>query len=469
MRTTNILRIAFHASLLILLFVLPAFAQQRWERTYGGSGYEEGCSVQQTRDGGYIVTGWTNSFGAGNEDVYLIKTDSLGDTLWMRTYGGGNSDFGYSVQQTQDGGYIISGETYSFGAGYTDVYLIKTDAKGKTVWTRTYGWSDEDRRYSVQQSRNGEYIVAGETYPYGRPDTSYVYLLKLNSHGDTLWARNLGTDAVGYSVQQTQDGGYIIGGTVFTQGGWDNDIYLLKTDSFGYVLWDRSYGGIDLDFGLSVQQTQDKGYIISGSTWSFGSGYNDVYLIKTDSLGDTLWTRVLGAGDNDFGNSVRQTQDNGYVVAGSLGGLPWLLKFDANGDTLWTKTYAGLDSQGGMFNSVQQTYDGGYIVAGWTATWGPGDHEVYLIKTDADGNTGVEEKSKVGSFLKAKLKAVPNPFTSFATVPGHSSDRFALYDISGRRVGVYRGDRIGEGLRAGVYFIRAEGRGEKPVRVVKVR
>jgi hypothetical protein len=186
---------------------------------------------------GYIIAGYTNSFGAGNSDVYLIKTNSAGDTLWTRTYGGGEDDVGYSVQQTTDGGYVIAGYTNSFGAGNSDVYLIKTDASGDTLWTRTYG------------SNNNDY---------------------------------------GYSVQQTEDGGYVIAG--YTR--FYSDVYLIKTDSLGGTLWTRTYGGVDNDYGYSVQQTTDVGYVIVGLTESFGAGYSDVYLIKTDPDG------IVGISDN---------------------------------------------------------------------------------------------------------------------------------------------------------------------------
>ena len=151
-----------------------------WTLTLGESSEDRGRSVQQTTDGGYIITGYTCSYGAGSYDVYLIKTDSLGDTLWTRTFGGSASDVGYSVQQTTDGGYIIAGITYSYGAGYADVWLIKTDLLGNTLWTRTYGGSDWDEAYSVQQTTDGGYIIAGYTKSYGAGDRD-VYLVRTSA------------------------------------------------------------------------------------------------------------------------------------------------------------------------------------------------------------------------------------------------------------------------------------------------
>ena len=286
-----------------------------WTRTYGGSDWDEAYSVQQTSDGGYIIAGSTSSFGAGGSDVYLVKTGSSGDALWTRSYGGSGDDYGFSVQQTSDGGYIIAGVTGSFGAGGYDVYLLKTDSSGDTLWTGTYGGNCYDYGRSVEQTSEGGYVIAGYTYLYGPAD---VYLLKTNSSGETLWIRSYGgsRDDYGFSVQQTSDGGYIVTGATLSFGAGGADVYLLKTDSSGGSLWTRTYGGSDYDDGYSVRQTSDGGYIIAGYTWSFGAGLSDVYLLKTDSSGGTLWTRTYGGSSEDVGYSLQQTSDGGYVIAG---------------------------------------------------------------------------------------------------------------------------------------------------------
>ena len=304
-------RLTLILGIFTLLLVSLSNAQQRWERTYGGTGNDFAYSMQQTQDGGYIVAGYSTSFGNG--DVYLIKTNASGDTLWTRTYGGADYDFGYSVQQTLDGGYIVAGWTSSFGNG-AQVYLIKTNASGDTLWTRTYGGTDWDEGYSVQETMDRGYIVTGLTESFG--DSSQAYLIKTNASGDTLWTRNYGGagDDEGYSVQQTSDTGYIIAGLT-TSFGDSVQVYLVKTNAFGDTLWTRTYGGMGSDFSYSVRQTLDGGYIIAGSTTSFGNSYQ-VYLIKTNTAGDTLWTRVYGGTSLDIGQSVRQTSDGGYIVAG---------------------------------------------------------------------------------------------------------------------------------------------------------
>jgi serine/threonine protein kinase len=310
-----------------------------FEKTYGGSESDGAFSVQQTTDGGYIVAGWTSSSGAGSEDAYLIKTDSYGQLQWSKTYGGSEYDDAYSVQQTTDGGYTVAGWTYSSGAGRDDVYLIKTDSYGQLQWSKTYGGSKNDAATSVQQTTDGGYIVAGWTLSSGAGGED-VYLIKTDSYGQLQWSKTYGgsrNDAA-FSVQQTADGGYIVAGGTYSSGAGDEDVYLIKTDSYGQLQWSKTYGGLKDDQAYSVQQTRDGGYIVAGWTSSSGAGSKDVYLIKTDSYGQLQWSKTYGGSGADCAHSV------------------------------------------------QQTKDGGYIVAGVTSFSGAGSFDVYLIKTDSFGN-----------------------------------------------------------------------------------
>ncbi len=426
-------------------------AQTGWWRTYGGTNDDWGSSARQTLDSAYVIAGTTESFGAGFEDVYLIKTNNSGDTLWTRAYGGASDERGNSIRQTSDGGYIVAGLTYSFGEGvpgYSNVYLIKTDASGDTVWTRTYGGTYDDRGYDVQQTADSGYIVAGLTYSFGPRVPGYcnVYLIKTGPSGDTLWTRTYGglDHDLGFSVLQTVDSGYIIAGETYSFGAGGEDVYLIKTDASGYLEWSRTYGGTA---GYSIQQTSDGGYVIAGSTPPSGGGmFSDIYLIKTDAEGETLWTRTYGGTHlEDEGYSVQQTSDGGYIIAGCTGDPymgnddVYLIRTSASGDTLWTKTYGG--TSGDIGNSVRQTSDGGYVIAGRAWSFGAGESDVYLIKTDSLGDVGVAEESR---------RPRPGSFKQPATVLyGPSGVRClassVVYDAMGRRV---------QHPMPGIYFLK---------------
>ena len=461
--------------------LLPSFlhAQITFQRTYGGADWDEGYSVQQTTDGGYVVSGYTGSFGAGSYDVYLIKTDANGNTIWTRTYGGGRWEEGRAVEQTSDGGYIITGYTNSFGAGYDDIYLIKTNASGDTDWTRTFGGAESDEGYSVQQTTDGGYIVAGSTSSFGAGSWD-VYLIKTKSNGDTTWTRTFGGawDDGGYSVQQTADEGYIITGYAHSYGAGYWDVYLIKTDSNGDTVWTRTYGGTNHEHGASVQQTADGGYIIAGHTESYGAGYWDVYFIKTDADGDTIWTRTFGGASAESGDLVRQTADGGYIITGYTGSIGagsydvYLIRTDAGGDTLWTKTFGDTSRERGSW--VQQTTDGGYVIAGNVGSYEANNFDVYLIKTDSLGNVAVAEPKASPTRAPAlSLSCEPNPFAGATTIrPSPFALRSSplalhIYDAQGRAVRSFSSllpapsslmwngsDDLGQPLPSGAYFVR---------------
>ncbi|HEC79163.1 MAG TPA: hypothetical protein ENI34_08505 [candidate division WOR-3 bacterium] len=445
-------------AIIIIMMKSLAFAQPDtlWTKTYGGSDEDIGASVQQTTDNGYIICAYTMSYGPGSYDVYLIKTDADGDTLWTKIFGGTAWDFGYSVQQTTDGGYIIAGVTYSYGAGSGDVYLIKTDADGDTLWIKTIGGTEDDRGYSVQQTTDGGYIIAG----YSCSVSGFVpdaYLVKTDANGDTLWTKTFGSSNYwdeAFSVQQTTDNGYIIAGRTDSYGAGDFDAYLIKTDADGNTIWMKTFGGTDENWVYSVQQTTDNGYIIAGLTGDLDSG--DVYLVKTDADGNTQWTKTFGGVGDDRAFSVQQTTDNGYIIAGrtdsyGAGGFDvYLIKTDADGDTLWTKTFGGLGDDGGRW--VQQTTDNGYIITGWTKSFGAGNYDIYLIKTESE--LGIEEESD------NPIRHLHGPTIISGPLQLPETKEYRVFDVSGREI------KPGH-IKPGIYFIEVEGRIER--KVVKIR
>ncbi|HLG34155.1 MAG TPA: T9SS type A sorting domain-containing protein [Bacteroidia bacterium] len=370
-------------------------AQITFQKTYGKFG---GCglSVEQTQDGGYIIAGWEQAGMPGSSEVCLVKTDSYGDTLWTRRFGSSNSEIAYSVQQTYDGGYVICGETQGFGAGSSDVYLIRTDNLGNMLWSKAFGNQYDDHGYSILETNDNGYIIAG----YNRTIFSndfHVYVIKTDVNGDTLWTKNYGDNTswpdYGNSIRQTLDNGYIISGSWNDSLTASSEVYLLKSDSSGNVLWSKTYGSTGNEWGYYAEQTNDSGYIVAGITNSFGIGRKG-YLIKTNATGDTLWTKIYygvndSIGDNSRSfNSVHQTSDGGYIVSGythnsASNRNAFLLKTDDNGNITWYKSFGGSGYDEGEY--AVETDDNGFVFAGCLLSFSSFGG-IYLIKVNGNGS-----------------------------------------------------------------------------------
>ena len=413
MKTKNLLI----TLLMMICFIQMTSAQQlTFQKNYGGTANEVGNSVQQTTDGGYIIAGTTESYGVKNGyyDIYLVKTDVNGDTLWTRAFGGAAYDEAYSVRQTSDLGYIVVGHTSSFGNGGFDVYLIRTDMNGNLLWSKTYGGIADDDGYDVKQTTDGGFIITGQTLNFGAINHD-VYLIKTDADGNLLWTRTFGGagDDYGFSVQQTKDGGYIVGGNRGTAG-----VYLIKTNVAGDTLWTRTTSVYQspphINIGYSVQQTSDDGYIIAGITYPV-----HVFLIKTNSNGNNQWSKVIGGDAQDYALSVRQTTDGGYIIGGWTMSFPvgsyhsMLIRTDGSGGILWTRTYSGGGSSPVGY-SVQQTSDGGFIFLGSTSQFGAGLWDMYLVKTDENGNSGSCNQGSP-SAITSTYATVSKPTTTIGT------------------------------------------------------
>jgi|GEM_PF-4235110 len=355
-----------------------------WDKTFGGSDDDHGECVQQTFDGGYIIVGHKDTGGRTGVDIYLIKTDSSGDTVWTRTYARWGIDYGECVRQTPDSGYIIAGSIQSG----SQAYLIKTNSLGYQEWAEDYGGAYGESGESVQLTFDGGYILTGRTYSYGTgtPSFNNVYLVKTDDEGDVEWDTAYGGPwmDVGRSVDQTSDGGYIVTGLTSSCLFKCYNVYLIRTDGNGSKVWEKRYVLQDStgyqDWGEWVEETDDSGFIIAGINDSFQSSLGSSWLIKTDEDGDTLWTRMF-AGEGF--SSVHQTSDKGYVMTGSVGsGIGpggfdvYLVKTDSTGATEWTRAWGGNSTETGR--AVRQTSGGDYIVAGFTASSGAGGDDVYL-------------------------------------------------------------------------------------------
>jgi hypothetical protein len=386
---------------------IPFPSSNGWMKTFGGNDSDTGNSVRQTSDGGYIVVGSTFSFGTGQADFWVIKTDSNGNKLWDKTFGGLYWDIPTDVKQTNDKGYIITGRTHSFGAGNIDVWVIKLDETGNVQWNKTYGTQYYEGGIESQQTTDGGYIIIGSKNL--SLFSSYdVWLIKIDD-GNEQWNRTFGGQSAdfGHSVKQMTDGAFIIAGSTHSYGTKNNStaaFWLIKTDQYGTMQWNRTYGGTTYDTASSVQRTTDGGYIIIGSKNIAEPSKADIWLIKTNQYGEEQWNKTYGGIMDDYGYETYQTSDGGYIIIGTTSSYgagdedAWMIKTDTYGNVQWSKTYGGKsDDTGDSFN---QTMDGGYIITGYTASYGKKNYttDLWLIKTDSQG------KSKTTSFNNLRFE-----------------------------------------------------------------
>ncbi|PCH97829.1 MAG: hypothetical protein COB85_02440 [Bacteroidetes bacterium] len=406
---------------IILAFLVTSNvqAQNMFQNVLGGTGNDYGYFSELTPDSGQITFGCSDGFGFGSNDFFLVKTDINGDTMWAKAYGGVGSDIGRHMQQTSDGGYILAGETGSFGAGGTDIYLVKTDMNGDTMWTKAYGGTGNDFAWYVSETSDSGYIVSGYTGSFGAGGDD-AYLLRLNSMGDTLWTRTYGStgDEYGNSVRETMDSGFVITGEAYAFGAGNGDTYLIRTDAMGDTLWTKVYGGTGFEGGWAVKETMDSGFVISGWTSSFGAGGYDVYLIRTDAMGDTLWTKAYGGGTDDIGLAIVETPDSGYLVSGytysfgTINGDAYALSLNSTGGIIWSRAYGGVLGDAGY--AINATPDNGYTITGHSNSFSAGDARLFIVKTDSLGNSG----SCYETVTATSVTGTPSSVSSTATIVG---------------------------------------------------
>ncbi len=416
-------------ALALLSLISTAIAQPviEWEKNYGGIDSEWAESVQQTSDGGYVVAGYIWGGDSSRWDVYVLKLDPNGNVEWEKNYGGGGA---YSVQQTSDGGYIVAGSSGDAG----DVYVLKLDPNGNVEWEKNYGGSHTEVAESVQQTSDGGYVVAG----YTMTDSGYydVLVLKLDSNGNVEWSKTYGGSYVdgAHSVQQTSDGGYIIAGDTASFGNGEQ-VYILKLDRNGNVAWEKTYGESSSgESGQSIQQTSDGGYIVAGGV-EYDSGYTDVWILKLDSNGNIQWQKAYGGAGDDWAMAIQQTSDGGYIAAGytmtdSGGRDVYVLKLDPNGNVEWSKTYGG--SNYDMGYSVHQTLDDGYIVAGETRSFSNGLSDVWILKLSSD--TAPQNQPPVASFAFYPTNPYLGEYVAFNASSSYDPDGWIVsysWDFNG--------------------------------------
>jgi len=356
-----------------------------WSKTFGGSQDEEGWFVKECGDR-LIVLGYAYSFTTyeNNSDIWLICLDSNGEEIWNKTYGSFADEYGKCVIETKDGGYIIAGNTYSYGKENSDVYIIKIDKNGTEKWEKAMGGVDYDAATFVLENTN-QILVVGNTYSFGMKNSSDIWLISLDSNGTELWSKTYGGEKYDDArcIRKTADGGYIIAGETESYGSGLLDIWILKISSNGTELWSKTYGGLGDDICNDIIKTSDNKYLIAGHTQSFSDSW-DAWIICIDSNGTELWNKTYGGKGDDGVSSIIQVNSTQYMVTGytkTYGkgeGDLWILKISSNGTEIWNKTYGGKRDDSGVW--IEKTKDGDYIVTGYTSSCGNGKNDIWLIK-----------------------------------------------------------------------------------------
>lgn len=414
---------------------LDAFGNLIWQKSLGGSGTDEAHSVAQADDGGFIIAGWSDSSSGdvtenfGFSDYWIVKLDSNGNILWQKSLGSSNYDKAQSIQQTSDGGFIVAGRSHtedSVSYGLLDYWIVKLDASGNMIWQKNFGGENDDFALSIQQTTDSGFIAAGVSY-------SFSGIVSGNHGGGDYW--------------------------------------IVKLDTEGNLMWQKSLGGSKEDRASSIKQTADGGYIVAGKSKSndgdvFGNhGKDDAWIVKLDTDGNLEWQKSLGGSGIDMANSVLQAADGGYLVAGGSAsndgdivgnysnGDCWIVKLDAGGNLQWQKPIGGSNEDNA--NSVDQTIDGGFVIAGWSdsndgdVSGNHGDIDYWIVKLAADTTTGIES-------IKNRLISIyPNPVQNelMISMTTSTSDLIMrVYDVQGNMIDLFSGNPHGQTTLPGDYI-----------------
>ena len=371
-------------------------------KNYGGTQDERGYAVQQTSDGGYVIVGSSTSYGAGGADLWILKLDVEGEFMWSKTYGGQGNDIGKDIIQTSDGGYIITGYTKSYSSGGdSDLWLIKTNANGESClysdggtcsessskWVKIFGTSGNDYGNSVQETSEGDFIVTGKS---GRIPS--IFVVRTNSLGEKIWENLYGNTSNsgdrGNYILEKQDLGFLILGKEMTNSSNDN-LCLINIDGEGSEIWHSLYGGTNSDEGTYLSEVSGGGFIISGSSKSYGNGnWNDMWLVKISTGGSMEWQKTFGGSYDETGHYVHEKTEGGYMIVGSTESFGqglfdiWVISTDYTGNEIYSQTFGGSMDEKALKGAKSDS--GALLIIGYTESFGNGGDDILFINIDPE-------------------------------------------------------------------------------------
>jgi len=375
-----------------LFFLLPLsflYSQGNYFYQVIGTIHNDQCLyMDNTLDGGFILGGYIENTDTGR-DFLIIKTDGSGQVIWRKIFGSTGDDWIQEIKTTSDGGYIIAARSDGIGVASYDGIIIKINSLGNIQWSKSLGGGESDQFWSVMEDSNGKFLVSGfnGSFSVGNNDS---YLARFLANGDFEWQSTIGNVWNEYtsSIIETSDGGYVMTGFVDISSGINFDVMLLKVDNNGNLDWCRNYGGFSYDRGWAVRQTQDDGFLIAGQTLSFGNGNGDAFLLKTNSSGELTWAKTLGFSGEDAFYDIGVTANGTFILGGKIfiqgySDQVLIAEIDENGNLLWAKDY-------GLYGNERArsvvAFNEGITAAGWTTSNSFGGDDIFILKTDLEGN-----------------------------------------------------------------------------------
>ena len=470
--------------IILFLFPISGLTQINFYNSYGGSGNDYGESILMSIDSGFTVIGATESFGAGNTDMYLFKIDSAGNLLWSKAYGGVNIDWGMDLQQTSDSGYALVGYSNSSNFDY-NVYFVKTDKNGDSIWTKNFGGSDWDFGYAVDIQNDTTYIIAGETYSYSNGDSD-GYSLGINSSGDTIWSQHFGSTAKDAfnAVCATSTNEIVFGGYTTSSNG-DTDFWVVKTDSVGNEIWQYNAGDSLDDAVDKIIEGNDGNYYCIGSFTSIVGKQRDIVVHQLDPNGNFMNQFLLNNDQDDVGKFILQyAGETNFFIGGKTnsygnGGYDtYFYEVDASGWIVGQPYSTNGTHFDDNTEAADTTYDHGLVLVGTTNATVNGINSVFVLKIDSSFNSPSvmtelldissveEEKQQITSFI------YPNPGKSVVYFGNTelNNNTVNIFDLTGKLVmkNTVRENSINiQNLPSGMYYLKFPGTEFRPVSFVK--